>query len=97
MKQIGDYLYTINFTSQIVSIWKIREISGDHYICENKRTDKIREFLKDDPSIFDTEEAAMKVIRKTKMKKGLFVAGFFFFVAVIVVIIVLFQIITGNF
>ena len=97
MKQIGDYLYTINFTSQIVSIWKIREIRGDHYICENKRTDKIREFLKDDPSIFDTEEAAMKVIRKTKMKKGLFVAGFFFFVAVIMVIIVLFQILTGNF
>lgn len=97
MKQIGDYLYTINFTSQIVSIWKICEISGDHYICENKRTDKIHEFLKDDPSIFDTEEAAMRVIRKTKMKKGLFVTGFFFFVAVIMVIIVLFQILTGNF
>ncbi len=96
-KQIGDYLYTINDIGQIVSIWKICEINGDRYICENKRTDKIREFSKDDPSIFDTEEAAMKVIKKTKMKKGLIMAGFFLFMAVIMVIIVLFQILSGNF
>lgn len=97
MKQIGDYLYTINESSLRVHTWKIREMNGDCYVCERRRSDRICEFSKDDPGVYDTEEDAMKVIRKTKMKKGLFVAGFFFFVAVIIVIIVLFQIITGYF
>lgn len=63
MKQIGDYLYTINESNQKVRTWKIQEINGDLYRCESKRTDRIREFSKDDPNIFDTEEDAMKVIK----------------------------------
>ncbi len=97
MKQIGDYLYTINEIGQKVSIWKIREINGDCYICENKRTDKMREFSEGDPNIFDTKEAAMKVNKKAEMKKGSIIAGFFLFMAVVTVIIVIFMMLSGNF
>ena len=97
MKQIGDYLYTIYESSLRVHTWKIREMNGDCYVCESRRTDIIREFSKDDPNVFDTEEDAMKVIRKKKMKKGLFVAGFFLFWAVVAVVWVLFLILSGRF
>ena len=99
MKQIGDYLYTINESNQRVRTWKIREINGDLYRCERKgkRTYRIREFSKDDPDIFDTKEDAMKVIRQTKRKKNLIFTGYFLFIAFIAVIIVIFKILTGTF
>lgn len=99
MKQIGDYLYIINESNQTVRPWKMREINGDLYRCERKgkRTYRIREFSKDDPYIFDTEEDAMKVIRQTKRKKNLIFTVYFLFIAFIAVIIVIFKILTGTF
>ena len=96
MKQIGDYLYTINQSNQTVRPWKIREINGDMYLCERKgkRTYRTREFSKDDPDIFNTREDAVKVIKQTKRKKNLIVTVYFLFIAVIIVI---FKILTGIF
>ena len=36
MKQIGDYLYTINDIHQIVSIWKIKEFDGIFIVVKTK-------------------------------------------------------------
>ena len=69
MKQVGEYLYTINESSQRVSTWKIREVNGNRYVCERRRTDRICEFVEGDPDIFETEEAAMQVIKKAKRKR----------------------------
>ena len=69
MRQIGDTIYTINEIHQSVSKWKILEINDEVYRCQNKRTEKIREFSERDAIIFDTREDAMKVIRQTKRKK----------------------------
>lgn len=99
MKQIGDYLYTINESNQTVRPWKIREINGDLYRCERKgkRTYRIREFSKDDPDIYNTRDDAMKVIRQTKRKNNLVFTVYFLFTAFIALIIVIFKILTGTF
>ena len=97
MKQIGDYLYTINDIHQIVSIWKIKEFDGNIYRCKNKRTDRIREFAVDAPDIFDTKDAAMEVIKNTKLNKNSIMAIYFLVIAAIAVVFIMFKIFNGTF
>lgn len=71
MKQIGDYIYTVDEKYGNVRIWKIREIHEGRYICENKRTESICEFAINDAGIYATEEEAWKVVRSKKNKTSL--------------------------
>ncbi len=97
MKQVGEYLYTINESSQRVSTWKIREVNGNRYVCERRRTDRICEFVEGDPDIFETEEAAMQVIKKAKRKRNSIVAVYFLVLGFIMIAIMMIKILMGTF
>ena len=97
MKQVGEYLYTIDERSQHVGIWKIREVNGNRYVCKRRRTDRICEFVEGDPNIFETEEAAMQVLKKAKRKRNSIVAVYYLVLGFIVIIIMVIKILMGTF
>ena len=97
MKQVGENLYTINESSQRVSTWKIREVNGNRYVCERRRTDRICECVEGDPDIFETEEAAMQVIKKAKRKRNSIVAVYFLVLGFIMIAIMMIKILMGTF
>ncbi len=97
MRQVGDRIYTINEEHQFVRKWKILEINGDVYRCQNKRTDKICEFSERDTVIFSSKEEARKVIQEKKNKKNRIVVVFFLLMVLAAVAIVVLQMLSGYF
>lgn len=62
MRKVGDRIYTINESGKkFVRRWKILEINGNQYRCENKRTHSISVLSEDEVKIYDSKEEAEKV------------------------------------
>lgn len=97
MRQIGDRIYTINEQHQFVRKWKILEINGDVYRCQNKRTDKICEFSERDTVIYSSKEEAMKVIQAQRNKRNLIFVGFFLLMVLAAFAIVVLRILSETF
>ncbi len=59
MRKVGDRIYTINESGKkYVRRWKILEINGNQYRCENKRTHGVSVLSEDEVKIYDSKEEA---------------------------------------
>ena len=69
MKKVGDRIYTINESGKkYVRRWKILEINGNQYRCENKRTHGISVLSEDEVKIYDSREEAEKIASEMQRK-----------------------------
>ena len=69
MRKVGDRIYTINESGKkYVRRWKILEINGNQYRCENKRTHGISVLSEDEVKIYDSEEEAEKIASEMQRK-----------------------------
>ena len=69
MRKVGDRIYTINESGKkYVRRWKILEINGNQYRCENKRTHGISVLSEDEVKIYDSREEAEKIASEMKRK-----------------------------
>ena len=69
MRKVGDRIYTINESGKkYVRRWKILEINGNQYRCENKRTHGISVLSEDEVKIYDSEEEAEKIASEMQKK-----------------------------
>ena len=70
MRKVGDRIYTINeFGKKYVRRWKILEINGNQYRCENKRTHGISVLSEDEVKIYDSREEAEKIASEMQRKE----------------------------
>lgn len=69
MRKVGDRIYTINESGKkYVRRWKILEINGNQYRCENKRTHGISVLSEDEVKIYDSREEAEKIASEMQRK-----------------------------
>ena len=69
MRKVGDRIYTINESGKkYVRRWKILEINGNQYRCENKRTHGISVLSEDEVKIYDSSEEAEKIASEMQRK-----------------------------
>ena len=69
MRKVGDRIYTINESGKkYVRRWKILEINGNQYRCENKRTHSISVLSEDEVKIYDSKEEAEKIASEMQRK-----------------------------
>ena len=69
MRKVGDRIYTINESGKkYVRRWKILEINGNQYRCENKRTHGISVLSEDEVKIYDSKEEAEKIASEMQRK-----------------------------
>ena len=69
MRKVGDRIYTINESGKkYVRRWKILEINGNQYRCENKRTHRVSVLSEDEVKIYDSREEAEKIASEMKRK-----------------------------
>lgn len=69
MRKVGDRIYTINESGKkYVRRWKILEINGNQYRCENKRTHRISVLSEDEVKIYDSREEAEKIASEMQRK-----------------------------
>ena len=69
MRKVGDRIYTINESGKkFVRRWKILEINGNQYRCENKRTHSISVLSEDEVKIYDSREEAEKIASEMQRK-----------------------------
>ena len=69
MRKVGDRIYTINESGKkYVRRWKILEINGNQYRCENKRTHGISVLSEDEVKIYDSREEAEKIASEMQKK-----------------------------
>lgn len=69
MRKVGDRIYTINESGKkYVRRWKILEINGNQYRCENKRTHGISVLSEDEVKIYDSREEAEKIAGEMQRK-----------------------------
>ena len=69
MRKVGDRIYTINESGKKYVIrWKILEINGNQYRCENKRTHGISVLSEDEVKIYDSREEAEKIASEMQRK-----------------------------
>ena len=69
MRKVGDRIYTISESAKkYVRRWKILEINGNQYRCENKRTHEISVLSEDEVKIYDSEEEAEKIASEMQRK-----------------------------
>lgn len=69
MRKVGDRIYTINESGKkYVRRWKILEINGNQYRCENKRTHVISVLSEDEVKIYDSKEEAEKIASEMQRK-----------------------------
>lgn len=72
MREVGNRIYTINEKGKpYVRVWKILEINGNQYRCENKRTDAIHILSENEVKIYDNREEAEKIVEGMRRKKAL--------------------------
>ena len=69
MRKVGDRIYTINESGKkYVRRWKILEINGNQYRCENKRTHGFSVLSEDEVKIYDSREKAEKIASEMQRK-----------------------------
>ena len=69
MRKVGDRIYTINESGKkYVRRWKILEINGNQYRCENKRTHGISVLSENEVKIYDSREEAEKIASEMQRK-----------------------------
>ena len=69
MRKVGDRIYTINESGKkYVRRWKILEINGNQYRCENKRTHRVSVLSEDEVKIYDSKEEAEKIASEMQRK-----------------------------
>ena len=69
MRKVGDRIYTINESGKkYVRRWKILEINGNQYRCENKRTHGLSVLSEDEVKIYDSREEAEKIASEMQRK-----------------------------
>ena len=69
MRKVGDRIYTINESGKkYVRRWKILEINGNQYRCENKRTHGISVLSEDEVKIYDSREEAEEIASEMQRK-----------------------------
>ena len=69
MRKVGDRIYTINESGKkYVRRWKILEINGNQYRCENKRTHRVSVLSEDEVKIYDSREEAEKIASEMQRK-----------------------------
>ena len=69
MRKVGDRIYTINESGKkYVRRWKILEINGNQYRCENKRTHGFSVLSEDEVKIYDSREEAEKIASEMQRK-----------------------------
>ena len=69
MRKVGDRIYTINESGKkYVRRWKILEINGNQYRCENKRTHGVSVLSEDEVKIYDSREEAEKIASEMQRK-----------------------------
>ena len=69
MRKVGDRIYTINESGKkYVRRWKILEINGNQYRCENKRTHGFSVLSEDEVKIYDSKEEAEKIAGEMQRK-----------------------------
>ena len=70
MRKVGDRIYTINESGKkYVRRWKILEINGNQYRCENKRTHGFSVLSEDEVKIYDSREEAEKIASEMQRKE----------------------------
>lgn len=70
MRKVGDRIYTINESGKkYVRRWKILEINGNQYRCENKRTHRVSVLSEDEVKIYDSKEEAEKIAGEMQRKE----------------------------
>lgn len=69
MRKVGDRIYTINESGKkYVRKWKILEINGNQYRCENRRTHGISVLSEDEVKIYDSIEEAEEIASEMQRK-----------------------------